>query len=180
MYAHSRGIYILTALTLCNHRDVMRMVCMYAQSLSCVQLFVTLWTIVHQVPLSMGFPRKEYWRGLPFPSEENLPFLGIEPVSPTLQADSLLAGPLGRMVISSVSFFFSNWDIIASQFCVSFCCTIKCISYGCTYIPSLLAVPSILSILHIYVTTEHQAELPVLYSSFPLALWHMVVYICQF
>ena len=77
-------------------------------------------------------------------------------------------------------FLFSNWDIIASRFCVSFCCTIKCISYGCTYIPFLLAVPSILSILHIYVTTEHQAELPVLHSSFPLAPWHMVVYICQF
>ena len=32
-------------------------------SLSCVQLFVTPWTVAHQTPLSMGFPRQEYWKG---------------------------------------------------------------------------------------------------------------------
>ena len=36
--------------------------------LSHVQLFVTLWTVAHQAPLSMGFPRQEYWSGLSFPS----------------------------------------------------------------------------------------------------------------
>ena len=46
-----------------------------------VQLFVTLWTVAHQDPLSMGFPRQEYWNGLPFPSSGNLPHPGIEPVS---------------------------------------------------------------------------------------------------
>ena len=34
---------------------------------SCVQLFVTLWTVARQAPLSMGFSRQEYWGGLPFP-----------------------------------------------------------------------------------------------------------------
>ena len=38
------------------------------KSLSHVQLFATLWTIAHQVPLSMRFSRQEYWSGLPFPS----------------------------------------------------------------------------------------------------------------
>ena len=38
------------------------------KSISHVQLFVTLWTIAHQPPLSMGFSRQEYWSGLPFPS----------------------------------------------------------------------------------------------------------------
>ena len=37
-----------------------------------------------QAPLSIGFPRQEYWNGLPFPSPENLPEPGIEPVSPVL------------------------------------------------------------------------------------------------
>ena len=37
-----------------------------------IQLFVTPWTIVHQAPLSMGFPKQEYWSGLPFPSPRNL------------------------------------------------------------------------------------------------------------
>ena len=41
--------------------------------LSCVQLFVTLWTVAHQAPLSMGFYRQEYWSGLPFPSIGDLP-----------------------------------------------------------------------------------------------------------
>ena len=38
-----------------------------------VQLFVTLWTVAHQTPLSMGFPRQEYCSGLPFPSPGHLP-----------------------------------------------------------------------------------------------------------
>ena len=40
------------------------------KSLSRVRLLVTPWTIAHKAPLSMGFPRQEYWRGLPFPSPD--------------------------------------------------------------------------------------------------------------
>ena len=49
--------------------------------LSHVRLFVTLWTIGHQSPLSMGFPRQEYRNGLPFPPPGDLPSPGIEPMS---------------------------------------------------------------------------------------------------
>ena len=38
------------------------------KSLSCVRLFVTLWTVAHQAPPSMGFSRQEYWSGVLFPS----------------------------------------------------------------------------------------------------------------
>ena len=58
---------------------------------SCVQLFVTPWTVAHQAPLSMGFSRQEYQSGLPFPSPEDLPNPGIKPASleaPALQTDS--------------------------------------------------------------------------------------------
>ena len=48
---------------------------------SCVQLFLTLWTVAHQAPLSMGFSRQEYWSGLPFPSPGNLPHPRMEPTS---------------------------------------------------------------------------------------------------
>ena len=51
--------------------------------LSHVRLFVTLWTVVYQSPLSIGFSRQEYWSGLPFPSPGDLPNPGIEPGSPT-------------------------------------------------------------------------------------------------
>ena len=43
-----------------------------------------------------GFPRKEYWSGLPFPSPEDLPDPGIEPRSPVLRLDSLPAEPQGK------------------------------------------------------------------------------------
>ena len=39
----------------------------------CVQFFVTPWTVAVQTSLSMGYPRKEYWIGLPFPSLGDLP-----------------------------------------------------------------------------------------------------------
>ena len=46
-----------------------------------VRLFATPWTVAHQVPLSMGFSRQEYWSGLPCPPPEDLPSPGIEPTS---------------------------------------------------------------------------------------------------
>ena len=45
---------------------------------------------------SMEFSRPEYWSGYPFPSPGDLPKPGIEPRSPTLQADSLPAEPPGK------------------------------------------------------------------------------------
>ena len=44
----------------------------------------------HQAPLSMGFPRQEFWSEFLFPPQGDLPDPGIEPASPTLQVDSLL------------------------------------------------------------------------------------------
>ena len=49
------------------------------------------WTVACQAPLFMGFSRKEYWSGLPFPSPGDLPNPEIEPGSPALEADSLPA-----------------------------------------------------------------------------------------
>ena len=72
----------------------------FAQSLSWVWLFVSPWTTVaHQAPLSLGFPRQEYWSRLPFPSPGDLPDQGIEPTSPALQADSLPLCHLGSLLI---------------------------------------------------------------------------------
>ena len=41
-----------------------------------LQLFVTLWTVAYEAPLSMGFSRQEYWSGLPFPSQGIFPSQG--------------------------------------------------------------------------------------------------------
>ena len=70
-----------------------------------VQLSATPWTVARQAPLSMEFPRQEYWRGLPFPPPAILPSPGIKPespVSPALQADSLPAEPSGKQCFSKV------------------------------------------------------------------------------
>ena len=65
-------------------------------SFTCVRLFSTPWTIVHQAPLSMGFSRQEYWSGLPCPFPGNLPNPGIELVSLTSPAFA--------------SRFFTTWE----------------------------------------------------------------------
>ena len=54
------------------------------KSLSCVQLFATLWTVAYQAPPSTGFSRQEYWSGVPFPSPGDLPNSVIEVGSPAL------------------------------------------------------------------------------------------------
>ena len=75
--------------------------CAVLSRFSCVQLFVIAWTIALQAPLSMGFPRQEYWRGLPFPPPGDLPSPGIEPGLLYWQSGSLPPShqgtPLGRV-----------------------------------------------------------------------------------
>ena len=55
--------------------------------------FTTPWTVAHQAPLLMGFPRQEYWSGLPFPSPGDLPDPGVEPASPALAGRFFTAEP---------------------------------------------------------------------------------------
>ena len=66
-------------------------VCMLSR-ISCVQLFVTLWTSTYQAPPSMGFSRQEYWSGLPCPPPGDLPNPGIE-------ATSLTSACIGRWIL---------------------------------------------------------------------------------
>ena len=70
-----------------------------------VWLFVTPWTVSHQV-LSVGFPRWEYWSGLPFP------FPGIEPVSPALVGGFFISEPCGKP-IQYYNFILINLTIYA-------------------------------------------------------------------
>ena len=70
--------------------------------LSRVRFFVTPWTVAYQAPLTMAFSRQEYWSVLLFPSLGDLPDPGIEPGSPTLQADSLSSEPPGNLLICTI------------------------------------------------------------------------------
>ena len=66
--------------------------------LSLVRLFETPYTVARQAPLSMEFPRQEYWSRLPFPPPENLPNLpnGIETASPALAGRFFTTEPPGK------------------------------------------------------------------------------------
>ena len=66
-----------------------------------ILILVSPWAVASQVPLSMGFPRQEYWSELPFPSQGDLPDPGIEPRSSALQADSLASEPPGKLCINT-------------------------------------------------------------------------------
>ena len=75
-----------------------------------------------QVPLSMGFPRQEYWSGLPFPSfpRGDLPDPGQESGPPALQADSLLAEPPRKPLNKDHSFFRGSACFRRVTPCLSF------------------------------------------------------------
>ena len=79
--------------------------CVCTQSLSCVCLFVTQWTVAHQAPLSMGFSRLLasilYWSELLFPTPQDLPDPGSNPILLHLlhwQVNSLPLAPPGKPI----------------------------------------------------------------------------------
>ena len=82
---------------------------------------MTPWTVAGQALLSMGFFRQEYWNGLPFPSPGYLPNPGIELMSPTLQADSLLSESSVKWNKTNLIMIFfivgSGW-ILVQNFCI--------------------------------------------------------------
>ena len=80
--------------------------------------FTTPWTVARQAPLPMGFPRQEYWNGLPFPSPGDLPYWRIEPHLLHWQADSLplsyQGSPRTLLMLVCSPFSFPN--------CILSCC----------------------------------------------------------
>ena len=76
-----------------------------------VWLFVTPWTVAHQAPPSMGFPRQEYWSGLPVPSRGDLPNPGIKPIclaSPELAGSFFTTEPPGKLTLITLQSQVSN------------------------------------------------------------------------
>ena len=74
--------------------------------LGCSQLCPTMckpWTVAHQAPLSTGFPKQEYWCGLPFPFPRDLPDSGIEPMSPLLAGRFFITEPPGKPLKTGIS-----------------------------------------------------------------------------
>ena len=76
-------------------------------SLVHARLFVTPWTVTSQAPLSIGFPRQEYWSGLPFPSPGDLPDSGIKPMPPALAGGFFTTEPLCIFLCGLFTWVFS-------------------------------------------------------------------------
>ena len=90
MYVYTGGVY-KWCICVCIHT----LVCV----LSCSVLsdsFVTPWTVARQAPLSMGFPREEYWSRLPFPPPGDLPNPGIHLASPVLAGGFFITESPGK------------------------------------------------------------------------------------
>ena len=71
----------------------------YVCVLSCAWLFMILWTIAGQTPLSIEFLRQEYWNRLPFPSPRDFPDPESKSMSLALQADSLPSEPRNQLYL---------------------------------------------------------------------------------
>ena len=91
---------------------------------SCVCLFETLWTVVLQVPLPVGFSSQEYWSGLPFPPPRDLPNSGIKPMS--LMPPSLA----GRFFTDSAT--WEAWEMESVQFSCSVVSRTLCNPMDCS------------------------------------------------
>ena len=83
------------------------------KSLSHVRLFATPWTLAYHAPALMEFSRQEYLSGLPSPSPGGLPTPGIKPVSPSLQADTLLPEPPEKPMIQ---WKLGIWSLVSLPF----------------------------------------------------------------
>ena len=68
-----------------------------------VRLFMTLWTVACQAPLSKGFSQQEYWMGLPCTLPRNIPDPGVEFAFPALQADSLPLSHWGSLCLGHLA-----------------------------------------------------------------------------
>ena len=82
-----------------------------SQSLSGVQLFVTLQNVARRAPLSMGFSRQECWSKLPFPSPGDLSDPGIEPRSPALAGGCFTTEPPGKFVCGVCVYVWYMCDV---------------------------------------------------------------------
>ena len=83
----------------------------------------TSWTAAHEAPVSMGFPRQEYWSGLPFPTSGELPHPGIEPeslASLELAGGFFTTAPPGKPIYIYTFFFCKFFYIYFLKFVYTF------------------------------------------------------------
>ena len=91
---------------------------------------VSFVTVASQAPPSVGFPRQEYWSGLPFPSLGDIPDPRIEPVSPALAGRFFTSEPPGKPDLSVISLIPCTDVIIYNNFPIDG--HFPCLNFGIT------------------------------------------------
>ena len=78
--------------------------------------FVTSWAVAHQAPQSLGFPRQEYWSGLPFPSPGDLPDPRMESMSPALAGRFFITEPPEKpnSILTNIFFYPDEYNYLYS------------------------------------------------------------------
>ena len=107
---------------------------------------MTPWAVACQAPLSIGFPKQEYWSGLPFPSSGDLPNPGIKPRSPALQAGSLLSEPPGKPVYVFIDILNTPLFLLLLSLCLSLPLTLSPSHPSPFFLASLPSSPALLCV----------------------------------
>ena len=128
-----------------------------AQSLSCVQLFATPWTMACQALLSRGFSRQEYWSGLPCPAPGDLPTQGSNPGLPYCRCILLPSEPPGKPKNMGAGSLFLLQGIFPTQVLNTGLLHCRWILHklSCQGSPSQLYFSIKKSIVFIYASDEH-------------------------
>ena len=100
MYVLSASIRVSYCVSYLFPQSFILMYAVVVQSLRCVQVLATLWTVAWQA-LFMGFPRQEYWSRLPFPSPGDLLGPGIELVSPAMAGGFFTTETPGKPILNT-------------------------------------------------------------------------------
>ena len=138
--------------------------------LSCVQLFGTLWTVAHQVPLSMGFSGQEYWNELPHPPQRDLPNPGTELASlksPALAGGLLYRGHYLQSPETTLLLFFSPsrvWLFMTLWTAARQATLSLTISWN---LPEFMSITSVIPSSHLIFCFCFQSPLLLLLSIFP-------------
>ena len=96
VYSKVSQFYICALFFLSNYFSIIVLLLLLSSCWVESNSFVTPWTVAYQAPLSMRFPRQEYWSGLLFLPPGDLPDPGMEPRSPALAGGCCTAEPTGK------------------------------------------------------------------------------------
>ena len=101
-----------------------------------VQTLATPWTVAHQAPLSMGFPRQEYQSGSPFPSQGIFPTQGSNQCVLQWQVDSLPLSYLGspKILFTCQVFYRVLTSQLVKEQMPSFVCTESSLKRGAKWL----------------------------------------------